>query len=72
MEGMSTKILVGKPEEKRPVGKPRRSWKDQNRIGLSHDRRKRQAFANTVKHNNNNNKRIHLNKYKLFKDKRVQ
>jgi hypothetical protein len=32
MEEMSTKILVGKPEEKRPVGKPRRSLKDQNRI----------------------------------------
>jgi hypothetical protein len=25
---MNTKILVGKPEDKRPVGRPRNIWKD--------------------------------------------
>jgi hypothetical protein len=24
------KVLVGKPEEKRPLGRPRRRWEDQN------------------------------------------
>jgi hypothetical protein len=28
------KILVGKPEGKRPLGRPRRRWKDNIRIDL--------------------------------------
>jgi hypothetical protein len=28
------KILVGKPEEKRPLGKPKRRWEDNIRMGL--------------------------------------
>jgi hypothetical protein len=29
------KILVGKPEEKRPLGRPRRRWEDGNKMDLS-------------------------------------
>jgi len=28
------KIFVGKPEGKRPLGKPRRRWKNNNRMNL--------------------------------------
>jgi hypothetical protein len=28
------KVLVGKPEEKRPLGRPRRRWKDGIRMDL--------------------------------------
>jgi hypothetical protein len=28
------KVLVGKPEEKRPLGKPRRRWEDEIRMDL--------------------------------------
>jgi hypothetical protein len=28
------KILVGKPEGKRPIGRPRRRWKDKTRIDV--------------------------------------
>jgi hypothetical protein len=28
------KILVGKPERKRPVGRPRRKWEDNIRLDL--------------------------------------
>jgi hypothetical protein len=28
------KVLVGKPEGKRPLGRPRRRWEDGNRIDL--------------------------------------
>jgi hypothetical protein len=28
------KVLVGKPEGKRPLGRPRRRWKDGIRMGL--------------------------------------
>jgi len=27
-------VLVGKPEEKRPLGRPRRRWVDNNRMDL--------------------------------------
>jgi hypothetical protein len=27
-------VLVGKPEGKRPLGRPRRSWKDNIKMGL--------------------------------------
>jgi hypothetical protein len=29
------KVLVGKPEEKRPHGRPRRRWEDGIRVGLT-------------------------------------
>jgi hypothetical protein len=28
------KVLVGKPEGKRPLGRPRRRWEDENRMDL--------------------------------------
>jgi len=28
------RVLVGKPEEKRPLGRPRRRWEDNIKIGL--------------------------------------
>jgi hypothetical protein len=28
------RVLVGKPEGKRPLGKPRRRWEDNNKIDL--------------------------------------
>jgi hypothetical protein len=32
------RILVGKPEGKRPLGKPRRRWEDNNKMDLKRDR----------------------------------
>ena len=28
------RVLVGKPEGKRPLGRPRRRWEDNNKMGL--------------------------------------
>jgi hypothetical protein len=54
-------VLVGKPEGKRPLGRPRRRWKDNikldlteigidgvNWIRLAQDRFKWLAFVNTI------------------------
>jgi hypothetical protein len=32
------RILVGKPEEKRPLGRPRRKWVDNIKMDLKRDR----------------------------------
>jgi len=53
--------LVGKPERKRPLGRPRHKWEDNIRIGLqevgfvgmdwtelTHDRDSRRALVNAV------------------------
>jgi hypothetical protein len=55
------RVLVGKPEGKRPLGRPRRRWEDNiklnlretaldvaNWIRLAHDRARWRAFVNTV------------------------
>jgi hypothetical protein len=49
------KVLVGRPEGKRPLGRPRLRWEEMdiandraNRIRLAQDRVRRRAFANTV------------------------
>jgi hypothetical protein len=55
------RLLVGKPEGKRPLGRPRRRWVDNNRmdlgevgcgvvdwIGLAQDRNRRRALVNSV------------------------
>jgi hypothetical protein len=55
------RILVGRPEGKRPLGRPRRRWKDNikldlrkigingaNWIQLAQDRVQLRAFVNTV------------------------
>jgi hypothetical protein len=55
------RVLVGKPEGKRPVGRPRRRWEDNikmdlreieidgaNWIRLARDRVQWRAFVNTV------------------------
>jgi hypothetical protein len=55
------RVLVGKPEGKRPLGRPRRKWEDNIRmdlqkvgcgnmywIGLAHDRDRWQAIVNAV------------------------
>jgi hypothetical protein len=55
------KLLVGKPEGKRPLGKPRRRWVDNIRmdfvevgwddvdwIGLAQDRDRRRVLVNSV------------------------
>jgi hypothetical protein len=55
------RVLVGKPEGKRPLGRPRRRWEDnikldlreigidvENWIRLAQDRVQRRAFVNTV------------------------
>ena len=31
------RVLVGKPEEKRPLGRPRRKWVDNNRMDLQEE-----------------------------------
>jgi hypothetical protein len=40
-------VLVWRPEGKRPLGRPRRSWED-NWIRLAQDRVQWQAFVNTL------------------------
>jgi hypothetical protein len=55
------RLLVGKPEGKRPLGRPRRRWMDNIKmdlleigfsvvdwIGLAQNRYKRRALANSV------------------------
>jgi hypothetical protein len=55
------RLLVGKPEEKRPLGRPRRRWVDKTRmdlgdvglgdvdwIGLAQDRNRWRALMNSV------------------------
>jgi hypothetical protein len=55
------RLLVGKPEGKRPLGKPRRKWMDKinmdlleiglsvvDWIGLAQDRYRRRALVNAV------------------------
>jgi hypothetical protein len=55
------RVLVGKPEEKKPLGRPRLRWKDNIRIdlqevgcgcmdwiGLAQDRDRWRALVNTV------------------------
>jgi hypothetical protein len=55
------RLLVGKPEGKRPLGRPRRRWVDNSRmdlgevgwgdvdwIGLAKDRNRRRALVNSV------------------------
>jgi hypothetical protein len=55
------RVLVGRPEGKRPLGRPRRRWKDNIRLDLreigidwanwiqpAQDRVQLQAFVNTV------------------------
>jgi hypothetical protein len=55
------RLLVGKPERKRPLGRPRRRWMDDIRmdlgelgwgdvdwIGLAKDRNRRRALVNSV------------------------
>ena len=61
-EGRSVhRVLVGKPEGKRPLGRPRRRWEDNIKMDLhemgggcgdwmelSQDRDRRRAFVSTV------------------------
>ena len=55
------RVLVGKPEERRPLGRPRRRWEDNikmdlqelgwrgmDRIAVPQDRGRLRAFANAV------------------------
>jgi hypothetical protein len=55
------RLLVGKPEGKRPLGRPRRRWRDKIKmdilqiglsvvdwIGLAHYRYRRRALVNSV------------------------
>jgi hypothetical protein len=55
------RLLMGKPEGKRPLGRPRRKWEDNIRmdlgevgwgdvdwIGLAKDRNRRRALVNLV------------------------
>jgi hypothetical protein len=60
-KGNSCRLLVGKPDGKRPLGRPRRSWVDNirmdleevgcgdvDRIGLAQDRNRWRALVNSV------------------------
>jgi hypothetical protein len=45
------RLLVGKPEGKRPLGRPRRRWMDNIKmdwIGLTQDRYRWRALVNSV------------------------
>jgi hypothetical protein len=50
------RLLVGKPERRRPLGRPRRRWVDNIRmdlvevdwLGLAQDRDRRRALVNSV------------------------
>jgi hypothetical protein len=55
------RVLVGRPEGKRPLGRPRRRWEDNIKMGLkeimidgatwirlAQDKFQRRAFVNTV------------------------
>jgi hypothetical protein len=43
------KLFVGKSEEKRPLGRPRRRWMDDvDWIGLAQDRNRWRALVNSV------------------------
>jgi hypothetical protein len=46
------RLLVGKPERKRPLGRPRRKWVDNmdnvDWIGLAQDRKRWRALVNSV------------------------
>jgi hypothetical protein len=45
------RVLVGRPEGKRPLGRPRRSWEDNIKMDLrelAEDRVQWRAFVNTV------------------------
>jgi hypothetical protein len=57
------RVLVGKPEGRRPLGRPRRRWEDNimvdlqevrcggvDWIGLAHDRDRWRAFVSTVRY----------------------
>jgi hypothetical protein len=47
------KIMVGKPEEKRPLGRPRRRWVDNIKmdwIDMAQDRDHWSVLVNTVLH----------------------
>jgi hypothetical protein len=57
----ANRLLVGKPEGKRPLGRPRRRWVDNIRmylgevgwgdvdwIGMAKDRNRRRALVNSV------------------------
>jgi hypothetical protein len=67
------RVLVGKPEGKRPLGRPRRTWEgnikinlreigiDENWIRLAQYRVKWRVFVNTV-----TNLRVPLSKYAIL------
>jgi hypothetical protein len=44
------RVLVGRPEEKRPLGRLRRRWEDNIKMGIQlvQDRVQWRAFVNTV------------------------
>jgi len=57
----ASRVLIGRPEDKRPLGRPRRRWEDNNKVDLREigideanwiqlpkDRVQWRAFVNTV------------------------
>jgi len=54
--GGVNRVLVGKPEGKKPLGRPRRRWEDNSKMGcggmdwieLAQDRDRRRALVNAV------------------------